>query len=94
MPICKMYSQEQVARCEGIDVVAFSEIPLDSIQFSASVDIVCIGRLQDELKHSLDKSLVATADSVGRGKGVGKPSKNLKVGIWQNSRFEDDNTMG
>ena len=92
MPICKMYSQKQVARSKVIDVVAFSEIPLDPVQFSASVDIVCIGRLQDELLHSLDKSLVATADSIGRG--CGKTVKNLKVGIWKNSRFEDDNKMG
>ena len=57
-------------------MVAFSEISHHSVQFSASVDIVCIDwQVKDELLHSLDKSLVATADSVGRGKGVGKPSK-------------------
>ena len=81
MPICKVYSQKQVARCEGTDVVAFSEISLDSVQFSASVDIVCIGRLQDELLHySLDKSCSATADSIRRGKGVGKPVKFVESG--------------
>ena len=88
MPICKIYSQNKVARCncKGIDVVAFSEIPLDSVQFSASVDIVCIGRLQDELLHSLDKRLVATANSIGRGKGVGKPSKIWK---WEFGKSQD-----
>ena len=74
MPICKVYSQKQVARCEGTDVVAFSEISLDS------VDIECIGKLQDELLHSLDKSLSATADSIRRGKGVGKPVKFVESG--------------